>query len=128
MADSLRVDGPLAAVAEITLPFSSITTSTVTKPDVRIRFAVSGYMGGGIAQVFAMAGLDVVIVDADPALTGRNLDRLRLEAEDFESRGLFAPGSAELVHKARLAHPRFGNKIDDAEFGACFVEPALQHL
>ena len=26
----------------------------------------AGYMGGGIAQVFAMAGMDVVIVDADP--------------------------------------------------------------
>ncbi|HEX5908494.1 MAG TPA: 3-hydroxyacyl-CoA dehydrogenase NAD-binding domain-containing protein, partial [Propionibacteriaceae bacterium] len=29
----------------------------------------AGYMGGGIAQVFAMAGLDVAICDADPALT-----------------------------------------------------------
>ena len=34
-------------------------------------------MGGGIAQVFAKAGLDVAICDADPALTGRHLDRLR---------------------------------------------------
>ena len=51
----------------------------------------AGYMGGGIAQVFAMAGVDVVIVDADPALTARHLDRLGQEAEDFEDRGLFDP-------------------------------------
>jgi 3-hydroxybutyryl-CoA dehydrogenase len=54
----------------------------------------AGYMGGGIAQVFALAGMDVVIVDADPILTARHLDRLRQEAEDFENRGLFEPGSA----------------------------------
>lgn len=59
----------------------------------------AGYMGGGIAQVFAMAGMDVVIVDADPILTARHLDRLRQEAEDFENQGLVDPGSAELVRK-----------------------------
>ena len=52
----------------------------------------AGYMGGGIAQVFAMAGMDVVIVDADPILTTRHLERLRHEAEDFENRGLFELG------------------------------------
>ena len=57
----------------------------------------AGYMGGGIAQVFAMAGFDVVIVDADSALTRRHLDRLRREAEDFEAQGLFDAGSADLV-------------------------------
>ena len=59
----------------------------------------AGYMGGGIAQVFAMAGMDVVIVDADPDLTARHLDRLRQEAEDFENRGLFEPGAADQVRK-----------------------------
>src|SRR5687768_7297296 len=47
MAASRRVDGPFAALAEITFPFSSITTSTVTTPEVRMRLAVSGYIGGG---------------------------------------------------------------------------------
>jgi 3-hydroxybutyryl-CoA dehydrogenase len=59
----------------------------------------AGYMGGGIAQVFAMAGMDVVIVDADPALTAQHLDRLLQETEDFESRGLFEPGSADQVRR-----------------------------
>ena len=52
----------------------------------------AGYMGGGIAQVLAMAGLDVVIVDAAPDITQRHLDRLCREAEEFEQQGLFDPG------------------------------------
>jgi 3-hydroxybutyryl-CoA dehydrogenase len=52
----------------------------------------AGYMGGGIAQVFAMAGFDVAICDADPALTGRHLDRLGREADDFEQQGLLKAG------------------------------------
>ena len=44
-----------------------------------------------------MAGLDVVIVNADPALTGRHLDRLRQEAAEFEKQGLIDPSLAELV-------------------------------
>ena len=39
--------------------------------------------------MFAMAGLDVVICDADPDLTRHALDRLRGEAEDFERQSLF---------------------------------------
>ena len=66
----------------------------------------AGYMGGGIAQVFAMAGLDVVIVDADPALTRRHLDRLCREAEDFEAQGLFEPGRPiGAGQPARSRHP-----------------------
>jgi 3-hydroxybutyryl-CoA dehydrogenase len=49
----------------------------------------AGYMSGGIAQVLAMAGLDVVICNADPDLARRHLDRLRGEAEDFERQSLF---------------------------------------
>ena len=38
----LRIVGPALALAEITLPSSSITTSTVTTPDALIFLAVSG--------------------------------------------------------------------------------------
>jgi 3-hydroxybutyryl-CoA dehydrogenase len=81
----------------------------------------AGYMGGGIAQVFAMAGLDVVIVDADPALTTRHLDRLRKEAEDFESRGLFEAGSAELVRK----NLRAADSVAEAVAEADLIEEAV---
>ena len=81
----------------------------------------AGYMGGGIAQVFAIAGLDVVICDADPALTLRNLDRLRREADDFEQQGLFKPGSAELVRN----NIRAANSVAEAVAEADFIEEAV---
>src|SRR4026209_181372 len=39
--------GPLEAFAATTLPVSSRMTSTVTVPEVLIRFAASGVSGGG---------------------------------------------------------------------------------
>ena len=81
----------------------------------------AGYMGGGIAQVFGMAGLDVVIMDADAEITARHLDRLRQEAEDFENRGLLEPGSAELVQK----NLRAANRVAEAVAEADFIEEAV---
>jgi 3-hydroxybutyryl-CoA dehydrogenase len=63
----------------------------------RVAVVGAGYMGGGIAQVFAMAGRNVTIVDADSSATRRHLDRLLREAEEFEAQGLFDAGSADLV-------------------------------
>lgn len=85
------------------------------KPIERVAVVGAGYMGGGIAQVFAMAGLDVVIADADPATTARHLDRLRREAEDFENRGLFAAGSAELVRTNLRAADNVAAAVGDAD-------------
>jgi 3-hydroxybutyryl-CoA dehydrogenase len=75
----------------------------------------AGYMGGGIAQVFAKACLDVVICDADPALTGRHLGRLRREADDFEQQGLFEPGSAELVRNNLRAAASLAEAVAEAD-------------
>jgi 3-hydroxybutyryl-CoA dehydrogenase len=75
----------------------------------------AGYMGGGIAQVFAMAGLTVVIVDADAALTRRHLDRLYSEAEDFEAHGLFEAGSAELIRTNLRAADSLPEAVADAD-------------
>jgi 3-hydroxybutyryl-CoA dehydrogenase len=75
----------------------------------------AGYMGGGIAQVFAMAGFDVAIVDADPDLTRRHLERLRREASDFEEQGLFDPGSAELVRRNLRAVDALPEAVADAD-------------
>jgi 3-hydroxybutyryl-CoA dehydrogenase len=75
----------------------------VTNQIQHIAVVGAGYMGGGIAQVLAMAGFDVVIVDADSNLTRRHLDRLGREAEDFEAQGLFEAGSADRVRATRAA-------------------------
>lgn len=47
----------------------------------RVAIVGAGYMGGDIAQAFAAAGPDAVIVDADTIATRRHLERLRGEAK-----------------------------------------------
>lgn len=64
---------------------------------VAIAVVGTGYMGGGMAQVFALAGHRCVLADASPDATKRSYDRLLSEAEAFESQGLFAPGSANTI-------------------------------
>lgn len=61
----------------------------------------SGYMGGGIAQVFALAGKDVVISDVSADVATANLERLMTEAGQFEADGLF-PGGAQKVVVERV--------------------------
>jgi 3-hydroxybutyryl-CoA dehydrogenase len=87
----------------------------------RVAVVGAGYMGGGIAQVFAMAGLDVVIVDADSELTRRHLARLYAEAEDFEAKGLFDAGSAGLIRR----NLRAADSLPDAVADADLVEEAV---
>jgi 3-hydroxybutyryl-CoA dehydrogenase len=94
---------------------------SVTEQIEHVAVVGAGYMGGGIAQVLALAGLDVVIVDADPALTRRHLDRLRREAEDFEKQGLFDPGSADLVR----ANLRVADSLPAAVAEADLIEEAV---
>ena len=87
----------------------------VTQQIENVAIVGAGYMGGGIAQVFAMAGLPVVIVDADPALTRRHLDRLYREADDFEAQGLFDPGSADLVRANLSAADNLAEAVAEAD-------------
>lgn len=87
----------------------------------RIAVVGAGYMGGGIAQVFAIAGRDVVIADADPARTAAHLERLNREAEDFEAQGLFDAGSAERVRK----HLRAADSMAEAVADADLIEEAV---
>jgi 3-hydroxybutyryl-CoA dehydrogenase len=81
----------------------------------------AGYMGGGIAQVLAMAGFEVTITDADPDTTQHHLERLRREAREFEEQGLFDPGSADLVE----AHLHAARSLAEAVGDADFVEEAV---
>jgi 3-hydroxybutyryl-CoA dehydrogenase len=78
-------------------------------------------MGGGIAQVLAMAGFQVAIADADPDITLRHRDRLFAEAVDFEEQGLFDPGSAARVQ----ANLRAASSLAEAVEAADFIEEAV---
>jgi 3-hydroxybutyryl-CoA dehydrogenase len=93
----------------------------VTNQIQHIAVVGAGYMGGGIAQVLAMAGFDVVIVDADSNLTRRHLDRLGREAEDFEAQGLFEAGSADRVR----ANLRAADNLPEAVAEADLIEEAV---
>ena len=81
----------------------------------------SGYMGGGIAQSLALAGVDVVLADADADTAARNLERLLREGAVFEGAGLFPPGSAQVLRE-RL---RAAGSIEEAVAGVDFVEEAV---
>ena len=81
----------------------------------------AGYMGGGIAQVLAIAGFQVAVTDADAETTRRQLDRIRQEARAFEDQGLFDPGSTDLVE----ANVRAAESLAEAVAEADFVEEAV---
>ncbi|MDZ5078246.1 3-hydroxyacyl-CoA dehydrogenase family protein [Nesterenkonia sp. HG001] len=91
---------------------TTITTVTVVG---------AGYMGGGIAQCMALAGLDVQIVDVDPETTARGLERLLREAQEFEDQGLYPAGSTETIR----AHLRAGTSFEDSVGRADFIEEAV---
>jgi 3-hydroxybutyryl-CoA dehydrogenase len=94
---------------------------SVTAQIHQVAVVGAGYMGGGIAQVLAIAGLDVVIVDAAPDITHRHLDRLCWEAEEFEKQGLLDPGSAEVVR----ANLRAAESLPEAVAEADMIEEAV---
>lgn len=84
----------------------------------------SGYMGGGIAQLFARAGHEVRLADVSHEIAAGNLSRIIEEARTFEADGLFPAGSADAV----IAHVTAAESIEDAVVGADFIEEAVPEL
>lgn len=81
----------------------------------------AGYMGGGIAQSFANAGLHVTIADADPEATTRNHARLLEEARRFEDLDLVEAGYADRV----AAHLHAAASIEEAVADADMIEEVV---
>jgi 3-hydroxybutyryl-CoA dehydrogenase len=84
----------------------------------------AGYMGGGIAQSLALAGVEVQLADANSDLTKKSLERLMTEADRFEREGLFNPGSAVTIQN-RL---RAADSIEAAVASVDFVEEAVPEV
>jgi 3-hydroxybutyryl-CoA dehydrogenase len=84
----------------------------------------AGYMGGGIAQSLALAGVDVHLADANSDLTKKSLDRLLAEADRFEREGLFNPGSAVIIQDRLHA----ADSIEAAVASVDFIEEAVPEL
>ncbi|MFE7507300.1 3-hydroxyacyl-CoA dehydrogenase family protein [Promicromonospora sp. NPDC057488] len=81
----------------------------------------AGYMGGGIAQSLALAGLPVVIADVSAEATQAAYTRLLAEAREFEDVGLYDPGATETIR----ANLTTAASIEEAVAEADFVEEAV---
>lgn len=81
----------------------------------------SGYMGGGIAQVFALGGHRVVLGDVDATTAREARTRLVAQAGQFEAQGLFPDGAGDVV-EANLAA---ADSIEEAVSHAAFVTEAV---
>ncbi|MCU1570534.1 MAG: 3-hydroxyacyl-CoA dehydrogenase [Naasia sp.] len=76
----------------------------------------SGYMGGGIAQVFALAGARVALADVSAEVAERNLARLLDESEAYIADGLFPAGATETLRENLWAAPSIEAAVADADF------------
>lgn len=90
----------------------------------RVAVVGSGYMGGGIAQVVAMSGRDVVLADVSAEVAEANRARLVREAEEFERRGLFPHGAAQVVGSRVSA----ASSIEEAVAEVDLIEEAVPEI
>ena len=75
----------------------------------------SGYMGGGIAQVLALAGATVRIADVSAEVARQNHARLLDEAKQFVADGLFPAGAAETIAANLSAAASIEEAVADAD-------------
>ncbi|MDN4610299.1 3-hydroxyacyl-CoA dehydrogenase family protein [Arthrobacter burdickii] len=87
----------------------------------RIAVVGSGYMGGGIAQVLALAGHTVRIADVSAEIASSNLARLLSEADQFAADGLFPADARQRIE----ANVSAADSIEDAVSDAEFIEEAV---
>lgn len=84
----------------------------------------SGYMGGGIAQVLALAGNQVYLADVSLEVTEKNYQRLIDESKDFVSAGLFADGSTAILE----ANLHVAATVEEAVANADYIEEAVPEV
>jgi 3-hydroxybutyryl-CoA dehydrogenase len=76
----------------------------------------SGYMGGGIAQVLALSGRDVLLSDVDAAKAQAARARLLDEARRFVDADLFDPGSVEILEQRLHAADSIEAAVADVDY------------
>ncbi|MGP9785230.1 3-hydroxyacyl-CoA dehydrogenase family protein [Glutamicibacter sp. 287] len=92
--------------------------------DIKVAIIGSGYMGGGIGQVLALAGARVALADTSAEVAQKNLERLLAESVDFEARGLFPEGATEILKQNLSA----AASLEEAVAGAQFIEEAVPEI
>ncbi len=90
----------------------------------RVAVVGSGYMGGGIAQILALSGREVILADVSSEHATRNRERIITEAADFAERDLFPPGAGELV----AAAVSVADSIELAVADVDFIEEAVPEV
>ncbi len=90
----------------------------------QIAIVGSGYMGGGIGQVLALAGNTVRLADVSAEVAAANLERLLRESAEFEGDGLFPAGATETIR----ANISAADSIEAAVAGADFIEEAVPEI
>lgn len=73
-------------------------------------------MGGGIAQVFALAGARVALADESAEVAEENYQRLINESRDFVAAGLFHAGATETLENGLWVADSILEAVKDAEF------------
>lgn len=92
------------------------------KADIsKIAIVGSGYMGGGMAQVFARSGYPCALADATVDIARTARARLVDEAYAFELQGIVDKGSAELISQ----NLSFAESIEEAAAGADYIAEAV---
>nr|WP_274637031.1 3-hydroxyacyl-CoA dehydrogenase family protein [Microbacterium bovistercoris] len=84
----------------------------------------SGYMGGGIAQVLALAGRDVVLADATAELAATNRERIIAEAGEHAARGILPPDAGERVGDRLTAAASIEEAVADVDL----IEEAVPEI
>ena len=76
----------------------------------------SGYMGGGIAQVLALAGARVALADVSAEIAQSNYERLLKESDEFVAAGLFPANATDLLKENLWAAKDIEEAVTDAEY------------
>ena len=84
----------------------------------------SGYMGGGIAQVLALAGARVALADVSAEIAQGNYERLLKESDEFVAAGLFPANATDLLKENLWA----AKDIEEAVAGAEYIEEAVPEV
>ncbi len=90
----------------------------------RIAVVGSGYMGGGIAQVFALAGHTVLLADGSADLASAARERLIAEGERYAALGLFPADAPDLLEQNLVAAASIQEAVADADF----IEEAVPEI
>lgn len=84
----------------------------------------SGYMGGGIAQVLALAGARVALADVSAEIAQGNYERLLKESDEFVAAGLFPANATDLLKENLWA----AKDIEEAVAEAEYIEEAVPEV